>query len=79
LVHALKTCSNLNRESCLREIAEGEVDLTLRVIEDTGAVGYSIDIAQHYIEKAKAALIGHDFKNQELLQALADFVLSRIH
>ncbi|UCE11796.1 MAG: polyprenyl synthetase family protein [Candidatus Thorarchaeota archaeon] len=79
LVHALKTCSNLERELCLRGIADGDFDRTLKMIEDTGAVGYAIDIAQHYIEKAKAALIGHDFKNQNLLQALADFVLSRIH
>lgn len=79
LIHALETCSEDDRERCIKAIENDNLDVVLELIEETQAVHHAIELTKTYVERAKAALEGHAFQTENMLSEIADFVLERIH
>ncbi|MHA1576888.1 MAG: polyprenyl synthetase family protein, partial [Candidatus Thorarchaeota archaeon] len=79
LIRAFEISPKEEQEKCLRALVEADLDYVLTLIKKTDSIRYSTKLAHTYIEKAKAALIGMDFKNEDVLNSVADFILSRIH
>ncbi len=79
LVRAFESSKESTRMECIRALKEGDLDFIMSLIEETNAIKHASLLAADYIEKAKAALDGHNLSNVHLLKRVADFVLHRIH
>ncbi|MHA1909270.1 MAG: polyprenyl synthetase family protein [Candidatus Thorarchaeota archaeon] len=79
LVHALDACSENERQKCLELLSKGDTSYALQLIHQTNAIPHAIELARHYVSKAKNYLLGHSFVNESLLKTIADFVLQRLH
>lgn len=77
LIHALENSTHEERKECMSALDNADWNQVLRLITKTDAIKHTMQLAQDYAEKAKRALRGHDFQNQDLLEKLADFALLR--
>jgi octaprenyl-diphosphate synthase len=81
LIQAIKK-SDAETAKTLRHVIEtgglDQIDLVMKAIEDTGAIAYTIEMAQQEAEKAKEALnIFPESPYREALAGLADFSVAR--
>ena len=79
LAHALEESSEEKRDRCIKLLDNGELYYALQLIDETHAVEYGTRITKQYIETAKDAIRNLDFKNEENLKHLADFVIQRLY
>ncbi|MFX1606397.1 MAG: polyprenyl synthetase family protein, partial [Promethearchaeota archaeon] len=79
LAHAIENSSPKQKEEFVQKLNGGEIEFALERISECKSVEYSTAIAEEYMLKAKAAIRGFDFVNEELLLLLADFALNRHH
>lgn len=79
LVRAFEVSPKDKQDMCLKALVEADLDYILTLINDTDSINHSTKLAHSYIEKAKAAIAGMDFKNEDILHKVADFILQRIH
>ncbi len=76
-IHAFEVSTNKNREECLRALNNNDWNRVIKLIKQTDAVTHTILVAEGYVKKAKHAIEGQNFQNQDLLEKLADFALHR--
>jgi len=79
LVRAFEISTKGVQKMCLEALAQANLDYILTLIKDTDSIRHSTELAQSYIDKAKAALAGMNFMNEDILLQVADFILQRIH
>ena len=79
LIRAFEISPKEKQEKCLKALVEADLDYILALIEETDSIRHSTELANTYVEKAKAAITGMDFKNEDILFKVADFILHRIH
>ena len=77
LIHAIELSSETRRKQCLEELSAGNIKDALDLIEETNAVEYADDLAQTYASKAKEALKEQDFAEKDLLELIAEYVITR--
>jgi geranylgeranyl diphosphate synthase type I len=77
LIHALESASEDRRKQCLDELLAGNVEETLQLISDAGSVAFAEDLAQGFVIRAKDALKGQNFAEEDLLELLADYAIYR--
>ncbi|MFX1301316.1 MAG: polyprenyl synthetase family protein [Promethearchaeota archaeon] len=77
LVYTMERCSKEQGESCLYALDNNQWSDVINLIKQYNALEHTMQLAQSYAEQAKEALRGHQFKNTELLEQLADFTVQR--
>ncbi len=77
LMFALEQCSKDQSENCLHALNTNNWNEVLIIIKQHEAIEHTMQLAQSYANLAKAALQGYKFKNKDLLERLAEFVVQR--
>ncbi|TFG27055.1 polyprenyl synthetase family protein [Candidatus Thorarchaeota archaeon] len=76
-IYALESVSAKRRKQCLEELSAGNPKDALSLIQETNAVENAKDLAQRYVDRAKEALKTIDLNEKDLLEIIADYVITR--
>ncbi|TFG30430.1 polyprenyl synthetase family protein [Candidatus Thorarchaeota archaeon] len=76
-IHALESVSEKRRKQCLEELSAGNLKDALSLIQETSAVEHAEDMAQMYVDRAKEVLENIQLNEKDLLEVLADYVITR--